>query len=457
MLTYSLYVMASASTPDLPDSTRAALTPRETEADPWAWCIAIPLFFAALGTVRLTIPTTPFFDEVHYLPAAREMLRIGELGGGAYLNQEHPMLGKWLIALGIWLFGDNPWGWRLMPLLAGTITVGAGMRAIWLSSQERFATIAFGILIVTGFHIFVQARIAMLDIFMAAFLSLAAWQFAGAIREPETGRWRLALTGIALGAAMASKWNAVPIAMVPGLTFLAARLSAGRRRLLMSRRGAPVPGITLIEAFLWLGIVPLAVYAITFVPGYWLGTPLRPSTLAELGLIGFHTHILDLQGSVKAPHSYQSTWPQWLMNTRGIWYLYEFTDNAQRGVLLIGNPLTMLAGLPALVWCFCAGLYRLDWARLGVVVGYGVALGLWLIAPKPVQFYYHYMMPSVFLIAALALALSDLAQVQKYRWTSYAVLVGSALVFALFFKILTAAELEGPMSFAKWTWLAGWR
>ena len=444
---------AALALSDAPETTGPNPQPR----DPWLWCIAIPLLFGALATIRLTVPSSPFFDEVHYLPAARELLKIGEVGGGTYLNQEHPLLGKQLIALGIHLLGDNPLGWRIMPLFAGMIAVGAAMRALWHASEERFATIAFGVLLLSGFHLFIHARIAMLDIFMAAFLALAAWQFAAAIREPETGRWRLALTGIALGCAMASKWNAVPLAMAPRLTFFAARLSAGRRRLLMSRRGVPVPGITLLEAFAWLGVVPLVVYAATFLPGYWLGNAINPSPLSETGLIGFHVKILEMQGSVMAPHSYQSTWPQWVFNSRGIWYLYEFTDNAQRGVLLIGNPLTMLAGLPALVWCLWTGIYRVDWARLGVVVGYGVALGLWLIAPKPVQFYYHYMMPSVFLLAALALTLSDLSRSQQYRWVALAVPIVSLILFAVFFKILTAGELEGPMSFAKWTWIEGWK
>ncbi len=356
----------------------------------------------------------------------------------------------------MYMFGDNPFGWRIMSLIAGTIAVGAAMRALWQASHDRFAVIAFGVLLVTGFHLFVHARIAMLDIFMAAFLALAAWQFAAACRQPETGRWRLALTGIAIGCALASKWNAVPLAMAFGLTFFAARLSAGRRRLLLSRRGVPVPGISLIEAFVWLGAVPLVVYALTFIPGYWLGTQFNASPLAESGLIGLHAEMLDLQQQVLAPHAYQSTWVQWVLNTRGIWYLYEFVDEAQRGVLLIGNPLTMLLGLPALAWCLVMGLYRSDWAKLTVAVGYGVSLGLWLIAPKPVQFYYHYMMPSVFLLAALAISLSDL-HASGRKWMAYGVLGGSAAMFALFFKILSAAPLAGPMSFADWTWIAGWR
>ncbi len=424
--------------------------------DPWGWCIAIPAVFMALASIRLAIPSEPYFDEIHYLPAARELLSWWEGMGGEYINREHPLLGKELIALGMAIFGDNPLGWRIMPLLAGTLAVGAAMRALWHASLDRFATLAFGVLLVTGFHLLIHARIAMLDIFMVAFLALATWQFAAAIRQPETGRRRLALTGIAIGCALASKWNAVPLAMTFGLAFFAARLAAGRRRLFNSRCGVPVPGISLIEAFVWLGAVPLAVYALTFVPGYTLGNAAAPSPLAERGLIGLHQDMLSLQQQVIAAHNYQSTWDHWMLNTRGIWYLYEVEDGAQRGVMLIGNPLTMLLGLPALGWCLWTGLPRGDWAKLGAVAGYGASLGLWLIAPKPVQFYYHYVMPSVFLLAALAMALSDLRSSGR-QWWAYGVLGGSVAIFAFFFPILTAGALDGPQSFAKWAWIAGWR
>lgn len=430
---------------------------RPRPRDPLVWVAALTAAFAALAAINLGTPSQPFFDEVHYLPAARALVSLLTTGTGPLLNPEHPMLGKELIALGIWWLGDNPLGWRIMPLLAGTLALFAAMRALWHASEDRFATLAFGLLLATGFHLFIQSRIAMLDVFMVAGLAVAAWQFAASIRQPETGRWRLALTGVALGCAMAAKWNAIPLTVLPGLTFFAARLSAGRRRLFLSRRGAPVPGITLVEAFVWLGIVPLAVYALTFVPGYWLGEYLRPSPLAEKGLIGFHGEILALQKQILAPHSYQSTWSQWVLNTRGIWYLYEVVDGAQRGVLLIGNPLTMLIGLPALAWCLATGLRRWDWAKLAAVIGYGASLGLWLIAPKSVQFYYHYFVPSFFLLAALALALSDLKNTARGRWFAWGTLTVSAGLFALFYKVLAAAPLEGAMSFANWTWIAGWR
>jgi len=443
----------------MPEATPQTHVPKDRPRDPRVWCLAIPALFAALASIRLTVPGEPFFDEVHYLPAARAWLGWWEGAGGTYLNREHPLLGKQLIAIGMAMLGDDPLGWRIAPLIAGTLALGAAMRALWHASCDRFATIAFGLLLATGFNLFVQSRIAMLDVFMAAFIALAAWQFAAAIREPETGRWRLALTGIAIGCALASKWNAVPLAMAPGLAFFAARASA-RRRPITSRRGWPVPGISLIEAFVWLGIVPLAIYALTFLPGYTLGNAVWPSPLAEQGLIGLHREMIGLQRQVIEPHNYQSDWAQWIWNTRGIWYLYEHVDGAQRGVLLIGNPLTMLLGLPALIWCLWSGVRHKDrganWAKLGVAAVYAISLGLWVIAPKPVQFYYHYLLPSMGLLGALALSLSDL-RVSGHGRLAIAALAGSAAMFAAFFPILTAAPLDGPMGFARWAWIAGWR
>lgn len=434
-----------------------AAYPPHRPRDPLVWVAALTGLYALLTGWRLATPSILYFDEVHYVPAAREFLKWAETGAGHYRNREHPLLAKELIALGMWTFGDTPLGWRIMPWLCGVLAYFAALRAMWHASMDRFATIAFGVLLATGFTLFIHTRIAMLDIVMVAGLMVAAWQFAAACAQPETGRRRLALTGIAIGAALGAKWNAIPLAMVPGIAFFIGRAFAGRRRLFLSRRGAPVPGVTLVEAFVWLGIVPLIVYAATFLPGYWLAEPLHPSPLAEKGFIGLHQDIFSLQSGLKTPHRYMSTWQQWVLNLRGIWYLYEPIDGAQRGVLLIGNPLTMLIGLPALAWCLVRGAWVRNWARLGAAIGYGVSLGLWVIAPKPVQFYYHYLVPSIFLLAALALTCSDLTRLRRVKWLGWGIPAASAAVFAWFLPIISALPLVGPKSYLVWAWLQGWR
>jgi len=414
--------------------------------DPLGWTWLISLAFLGLCLIRLTIPETPNFDEIHYLPAARALL-----DGSEWLNREHPILGKELIALGIAIFGDTPFGWRIMPLLFGTLALFASMRALWFASLSRFASIAYGILLATGFFLFVQSRIAMLDIFMAAFFAVALWQCAAAIREPETGLKRLAIAGVAIGLAMASKWNVVFLAMMPGLAFFAARLTAGRRRLLSSKRGIPIPGISLLQAFVLLGLLPLFAYWLPHSWAYFIDQ--NPLQLG--GFIAHHSSVLALQASVKNPHPYESVWYEWTLNIRSIWYMYEPIEGVQRGIMLLGNPLTILLGLPALAWCAWTGFIRRRWDMIALVALYLVSLGMWLVVNKPVQFFYHYFLPSCFLFGALALALDEFWQ-RGIRWVPLGVLGASSALFAFFFPLLSAAALEDEMSFMRWMWLDSW-
>ncbi len=415
--------------------------------DPFGWTCAAALAFALLALVRIGIPSQPYFDEVHYLPAVRALMDFGTAQ-----NLEHPPLGKQIMALGLWLFGDRPFGWRAMSVIFGSLALFAMMRAAWFASDSRMASLLTGLFAGTNFLLFVHARIAMLDIFMLAFVMIALWMCAAACREPEKARLRLILAGAALGAAMAAKWNAVPLAVLPGLAFFAARLTAGRRRLLFSRRGAPVPGISLFEAFLWLGVLPLAVYASSFWPFlFYDHVSGNPS-----GLIALHRQMLDLQTQVLNPHPYASVWWQWVGNLRAIWYLYEDIDGAQRAVMLIGNPVTMLAGLAALAWCAWAAMVERRRDALAAFVLYLVSLAFWIVAPKPVQFYFHYLLPGCFLSYALALGVERLWRGGE-RLVPAALVIGAAGCFAYWFPALSAAPLEGPQSFLEWTWFESWR
>lgn len=415
--------------------------------DPLAWNVAIALAFLAVAAIRLAIPTKPFFDELHYVPAARVLMALSHPA-----NVEHPLLGKEMIGLGMRLFGDGPLGWRSMPLAFGTLGLFAAMRALWFASASRFASIAGGILLASDFMWFVMSRIAMLDIFMASLVMVSLWALAGAVREPERGRRRLALAGVALGLAMAAKWNAVPLAVLPGLAFAAVRFREAGWRALTSARGGPVAGITLWEAALWLGLVPLVVYTITFVPAmFYAQDPLSPT-----GLFSYHREMIHLQDSVVEPHPYQSVWYQWVVNWRAIWFFYEAFDGAQRGILLVGNPLTMLLGLVALVWAAVHGFGEGRRDALALFVLYAVSLGMWMLADKPVQFYYHYLLPGAFLMGMLALALDAMWR-EGRRAIPLLVLAASAALFAGFYPILSAAPLAGRMSFAHWMWLDSWR
>jgi dolichyl-phosphate-mannose--protein O-mannosyl transferase len=415
--------------------------PQFRDRDPLIGCAALSLGFAVLAGWHLGIPGKMYFDEVHYVPAARALLAL------QLANAEHPLVAKEAMAAAIWLFGDHPLVWRLPSALMGTIGLFAFGRALWWASRRRFATLAGMVLLATDFAWFIQSRIAMLDMVMAGLAMVALWQAAAAVRCAGQTRWRLVLAGVFFGLAMGAKWSVAPVIGVVVLALVAVRIFAERGR-------APMAGVSLVEMLFWLLSVPIAVYWLTFLPGFFYRQyPIHPAAF----LVWQH-YMVQLQESVLTRHPYQSVWYQWLLNWRSIWYLYEKVDGAQRGIVLIGNPFTMLAGLPALGWCVWAGCR----SRADALAGAGLylaSLGMWVVSAKPVQFYYHYLLPGSFLMAGLALALDALWRRRDgWRWGAPACLVLSVGVFGYFYPIIAGAPLDhGVASFERWMWLPSWR
>jgi dolichyl-phosphate-mannose--protein O-mannosyl transferase len=165
--------------------------------------------------------------------------------------------------------------------------------------------------------------------------------------------------------------------------------------------------------------------------------------------------MVKMQDSVVKPHPYMSVWWQWVIDWRPIWYLYEKVDGPQRGVLLVGNPLTMILGLPALGWCAWVGAEKKNWTAIALLLLYAVSLSMWIVSGKPIQFYYHYMLPSCFLMGALALALDRFWR-KGNRWLPLLVLAAACGLFVFYYPILSAAQLPGPQAYLKWMWLKSW-
>lgn len=148
-----------------------------------------------LRTVWLDKPAgSLIFDEWYYVNVARVILRIPQSVGGngqppypippntAGLdpNHEHPPLAKLLIALSMYLIGDNAYGWRLPSVIFGSLAV-----LVFYLLMKRIATYKMVPLISTFLFsfdnlVFVHSRIATLDIFALTFMLLGFyWYFSG--------------------------------------------------------------------------------------------------------------------------------------------------------------------------------------------------------------------------------------------------------------------------------------
>ena len=99
----------------------------------------ITIFSLIIRLWHLNSPKGYIFDEVYYAKNANSLIQHGvelnEQGGADFIV--HPPFGKWLIGIGIRIFGNNEFGWRIIPALVGTACV----IIIYLIAQRLFNSI----------------------------------------------------------------------------------------------------------------------------------------------------------------------------------------------------------------------------------------------------------------------------------------------------------------------------
>ena len=393
-------------------------------------CVGAQILFL----VGLEHPNEMMFDETHYVPAARNLF-----SGIAYGNVEHPLLGKWLIGLSMALFGDTPWGWRVLSTLAGTASVAALFGVAQALFRDTRASVAAALLAILNNLLFIQARIAMLDVFMGAFLLAGLWLMIEAWRHRGRGRaWRLACVGVMLGLAVGCKWAAAPYVA----------LAAGVWLALGWRKG----GAGALAGSFTIGALAVLVYLATFIPAFFVSA----NRLAPGDLLVHQLELLRLQTQALSPHPYESQWWQWPWIGRPIWYLYERVDGVMRGVLFLGNPAVMWGGLVAIAACLAGGLRRREPALLLIA---GLFLFGWLIfaiIPKKIGFYYYYYIPALILPLALAAAFHRFCHGPRIGWLPPIFIGVAAALFANFYPVLSARPLGSDDAFKQWTWFDAW-
>src|SRR5580698_2986210 len=232
--------------------------------------IGVAIFLVSLAAFApgFSAAKDVYFDETWYVPTARQWLADGQM-----LHPEHPPLAKMLIAVGLKMFGDNPFGWRFMSLIFGSLTVTAvWLWALALGLDVALSLFAAAITLLDGI-VFVQARIAMLDIFLICFCTLALAAFSAGERAKTSGDatgWHM-LAGYCLGLAGACKWSGFFLAFgLVGLKLVIALLRHWRTRFDNPRAsdfyGPETPAIGVLGGVAAYLVAPFLAYFICYAP-----------------------------------------------------------------------------------------------------------------------------------------------------------------------------------------------
>src|ERR1700677_1207208 len=301
---------------ELSGSLARRLVPPMPGSAVWGWAgpLLVTLFGAFLRFDRLSVPKAVVFDETYYVGDAWGILKHGVeiehvTNAAALLAQGkanilagtqaelgvHPPLGKEMIAVGEWLFGLTPFGWRFSVALIGSLSILLLARIVRRMTRSTLLGCVAGLLMALDGLELVLSRTAILDIFVM-FWVLAAFGLvvidrdrgrarlaaaADALGQPGSGepdprgprlgiRWLRVAAGLCLGASVACKWNGVWYILAFGALVLAWDLGA--------RRAAGFParlaGVLRSDAK-WLPVSFVAVPAAVYIASWtgWFATP----------------------------------------------------------------------------------------------------------------------------------------------------------------------------------------
>jgi dolichyl-phosphate-mannose-protein mannosyltransferase len=521
-----------------PDTARAgrlrALTARLATPLPddrwWGWAgpLLVTLFGGWLRFNRLSVPDAISFDETYYAKDAWSLLHHGvELctkanidtavahgytnifttcqGGGTGEYVVMPPVGKWLIALGEWLFGLTSLGWRFSAAVFGTLAILLLCRIVRRMTRSTLLGCIAGLLLAVDGLEFVLSRTGILDIFLMFFVlaafgclvvdrdvsraRLASLAADGGMDDggPQLGirKWRV-LCGLCMGLAIGTKWDALWYLI--GLAALGFAWDVGARKALGLRgywRGALRRDATWLPAtFL---AIPFVVYMATWTGWFVTRTGYDRNYAQQHGvnfpvvsaLYSWYHYHLEIWNFDTHLHAYQSYMSQpwgWLVIARPIAFYYSCWNNTagtvacpkgavgySQEVLAIGNPLIWWASIPALLFCLAWWASRRDW-RAGTAV-LGVAIGWlpWFGFVSRTKFYYYALDFLPFMIIAIVLCLGLIigqARASATRRSIGAALAGTYLLavlvmFRYFYPIL-AAQIIPWSSWYSHMWFSSW-
>ena len=401
---------------------------------------------------------TLVFDETHYVPAARDLLDLTR-----NKNPEHPLFAKELIALGIWLFGDNATGWRL----PGAVISILGVLACFEISFRIFRSISLAsltaLLILFNIMFVVQSRTAMLDTISWPLFALSV---AGLVIANDVKKLKLLtaliliLSGICLGLATASKWTA-GIYAVFALVFLFGQralttLTAGRpiQDTVIGRQFATLPGFSFLTAALLFGIPSLFAYALTFAPMFFI----EQDPLTSLSdLFRFHGRMIELQTLPLADNSYESDWWSWPLMLEPIWYEFKTTeDETHRAVLYLGNPIIYWGGLFALLICLVESLRRQRALPFRVSLAFLVSWLAFAIIPKQIGFLFYFHGSAVIMCFVVTACISVVTNDKLRNITYWGCIGASATTFLYFLPVIYALEMPTDQ-WLDYIWLDSWK
>jgi len=378
---------------------------------------AVALGFGALGLLlrlwNLGSPKGKIFDEIYYATNANSLLQNGvELESKSGLAQfiVHPPIGKWLIAIGIKLFGYNEFGWRFSAAVIGSISIVLMyFTAKKLFNSQLLSFFSAALISMDGLHL-VQSRVALLDIFLLFFIQIAVLAL---LHEKY---W---ISALALGLATSVKWSGLYVLIAVALLVLAKDYRK-YRYLGFDRPITKVIKRNFLFRFLQFGIFPSVIYISTWFGWFFTKTGWDRSWSSNpfISLWHYHSEILNFHVNLSDSHPYSANPWSWLIQGRPTSFFYETPNNCggancSQEILALGTPLLWWAATLALLVTFGFWISKRESQAEILLVVVGASYLPWFAFQNRTMFSFYVIAFEPFLLLCLVYLVSKIAKYQR--------------------------------------------
>lgn len=403
-----------------------------------------------------TIPTVPtafhssYFDEIYHARNAWEIAN-----GQIMYSSVHPLLGTSLMALGIKIFGMNPLGWRFMGALFGVlIIILFYLLAKLLFKKEKIALFST-ILLACDFMVITTSRIGTLEPFSIFFILLMTYFMVHYIQtNSETPLEKkfsfLALSGISMGLAIATKWTGAYAAIALAILFFThlfletkatlKQIKSKENSTLLKKNLQTELLLILFWCVIFFVAIPFLIYTLSFTwTKVW-----RYDAWSMKNVINHSIGMFNYHSSSTATHPFQSNWYYWLFDIKPIWYFVKRTSTELTySISCFNNPLISWGGVLSILFTSFMAWKEKSKTAFIILVGYFAALVPWMFITRSV-FAYHYYPAIPFLVLSIGYMFSKLSEKSKLGKNIALIYLG--LVVFIFILFLPATAGFGTTS-----------
>jgi dolichyl-phosphate-mannose--protein O-mannosyl transferase len=411
---------------------------------------------------RRSFMNSTYFDEIYHPRTGYEFAN-----GLAVYETTHPPLGKVFIAASVRIFGMTPFGWRFPGTLVGVLMVPllyAFARVLFRSNNGAlFAALIFSF----DFMRFAQTRLATIDTYVTFFVIAMYYFMYLYIREvnfyvtdrkhKESGFLKrslpkLALCGVMMGLAIASKWQGVygaiglPVLFFPALYKVyinEPKYERGKTR------------TTVLSCFAFFILVPLVIYILSYIPFMAAqGGGLRAAWDNQQHMFSYHADLV-------AEHGFASDWWSWPLMIRPIWlYVNRISPTVNAGMTSFGNPAVWWFGIVAVGTAVVAVIRKKGFKNSSVpiyvpiflLVAFAAQYLPW-VGVSRLTFIYHFFPSVPFMVLLITWFFIRYVKKPVYIYV-YAGLV--VALFVLFYPVLSGVPMDVEFVRKYLVWLPGW-